>query len=259
MKMIKMISNSNQIEKQSLFYSPQSFFVECFNFIGLLFLLILLLDVPFFIAKRTNSAIISKDNMPIFEIVFDCLYMVYLTFEIYANIKLYAVIEEGILIDDPEEIFNKYEKKNLYTDFLSWFPFAFIALLSTKNIRLYSFLRIFRLLQVKKFFHFSFSTIQCVEKNIIKQKIGENFLRVFFTILVLLYSAHICSCGFILVGYIEIDHSAKSWIVENSFQQMSYIQVYFRGLYTVYIFIFYYFKKKKKNEIKINIRKYLSY
>jgi len=175
------------------------------------------------------------------HLVIDVLTDVFFCMDIMQHIQYFAILVDGELIKDRRSFRPIYIKSRLLTDVLSILPLCYIVYLITQKDEYYWYMRILQLTRLRSLFMYTASPVHLLESltGLIVPNVARRYLDIFLLVLI---SAHMISCTFLLVGRIELAQGHDSWLTNpipwggllmeqaNSFK---YLMATFLASYTI--------------------------
>eukprot|EP01038_Epipyxis_sp_PR26KG_P010585 gene10585-14219_t len=247
-KMARMMSNTAPTKDVHLLISPYSITKRIWDTLISILFLLLFIDIPYsyvFEAVSKWDHILSiTQHVQVYSVTIDTLATIAFNIDIYCNLYLFSVVEDGKEIINPEIIYNLYKKSYFWQDLWSSTPLPLIiyGILSASvgstviALTVYEIMRFLFLIRLLKSSKMLASVLRAVElcTGLI---INEPTAKVIGLIVTVLSISHIVCCGFCLIGKLEYQNNLSNWLVLanliDSTASYQYLMGYYWSLYTI--------------------------
>jgi CRP-like cAMP-binding protein len=184
--------------------------------------------VPYFTAFPTGSILL--------QLLLDGIATVAMVADMYLRLFKMAVIVDGTLLTDPEDIYRHYVSRGLRWDILATLPLGVVVFLATGHRPAYAAVRCLTLLRLGSVSGWLHTLITALN-GAVDVPFTDAAKRAFTAVLALLYVAHLAGCVFCYIGRQENAAGTESWIAVNELQEGAdgsiYLRAYYWALYTL--------------------------
>ena len=221
-KMAKMMTLCITEAPQLQCILPNSSIALTWDAVTLCLLVLQAICIPYFTAFPHSSIVFHYSIDTIATVVF--------AIDIYLRLTLFAVMRDGTLVTELADIYHYYAADHLQLDALATLPIALLVLAGTRHPVWYGGLRWLCLLRLRKASHL-IDTALTTLSSLLGQPLRDGIKRVLIAIVAVLYIAHLSGCFFCVIGRIETEIGAASWLTENSFDSGTSFSIYLRSYY----------------------------
>lgn len=222
LKMVKMLLSDVAESKTSWIIVPTSWQSQLWNALQLMVIAYVALTVPYCATFRSSATVTI--------IAVDAVVIIFTIIDIYAHIRLFAVIDRGQLVTEPAQFSQLYFHNDFLLDVFCTLPIPLLVYSATSSHSSFALSRCVQLIRLYKAGHI-FDDLLFSAEHLQGLLVSPDVVKVMKTCILVLLFCHITSCIFCALGsHGLLGPGADSWILRNGFEELEPFSIYLRGM-----------------------------